>query len=426
MGCTGVYGLMTISYVTSASSGFTTSLKSGYVDTANNYYLTTNGTTGLFKRFNMATGAQVGSDVSIVTTNVACCLINSASAFIASTAGTAHQFIQLSSGYVQTVSSGSSAGAAISKNDPGGSHQIIAVDETNQIAIFLGSTNANLVKVTSAQAYTVLTNFAGYSPPNTALTCIIFKGNRRWLVGNSVGRIFEIDDLGNVYNEITVFPSPHFSTTPTTTQTPNFTIWSMAYGDNLLLVSTTVGLFLYDYTTNTLIGQNGSIITSTISIFLSEMYQGVVLASRNGQTQSYGKTVYELECNSNGLNIKGKCFMFASNFAIRPTNDIHINTTNGNAVMAASDGGFQYIAFMGVTPRGSTTRTINVSPGGVHQRFRLLAIDDTLGQGNRTILFDTFAQSPYTYRVPTGKSIIELVKVGQGTDATWGLGRYST
>lgn len=414
---------MTIAYVTTASSGLGASAqKSGYVDTTNNYYLTANGL-GNFRRFNIATGAQVGSTATVVTTNTACCLINSASAFIASNTGTAHQFLELSSGYAQTVSAGSNGGSA-NKSDPNSNHQILAVDLTSSIAMMIGVTNANLVKITSAQAYTVITSFAGYPQANQNFTSIILKGTRRWLVGNSFGRIYEVDDLGTIYDEIVVNPAPLFGNSSIASITSNIVIRSMAYGDNLLLVSTSVGLFLYDYTTKTMIGQIPTLTSSPT--YLSEMYNGVVLASKNYLAQSYGKTVYEIECTNNSLKINGKCFFYASTFYARPTNDIHINTTNGNAVMAFSDATAQNIAFMTVSPRGSTTRTINVNPGGVHQQFRLLTIDDTLGQGNRSILFDTYAQSPYTYRTPTGKNIIELVKVGQGTSATWGLGRYST
>ena len=78
-------------------------------------------------------------------------------------------------------------------------------------------------------------------------------------------------------------------------------------------------------------------------------------------------------------------------------------------------------------PRASTIRTIDIQTS---QAFRLIAIDDTNGVGNRSLIFDTLAfvntASTYSYRVPTSSNIIELVSLGTGASAMWARGRYLT
>ena len=79
-----------------------------------------------------------------------------------------------------------------------------------------------------------------------------------------------------------------------------------------------------------------------------------------------------------------------------------------------------------MAPRASTTRTFTVQNNGINQVARLVLLDDTGGQGTDTVLLDTKMQSPATYTVPTGKTIIEIVRIGEGTNSLWDVSTYST
>lgn len=415
---------MTLALTTIASSGFSAAtLRSGFVDTTTNVFMMVD-SGNIFRRYNMTTGAQLGSNLTVNSGSQACCMINAASAVVINTTGTNHQFIEISSGYIQTVNGGGSSNT-VSNSGSNTQHQLIALNPTASTALYIGQTNSNIVKVNTAQQFTI--NSVVAAPNGNTFTSIIYKGNNRWLAGNQFGHVIEIDDLGNTYYDLLVNPSPYVAIRNSSGAAPaGPKVSSLAYGDNLLLVSTDAGLFLYDYTTKTLIGSSTT--TSNIGpIFLSEMYNGVVICSRNNSgVSTFGKSLFEVQCNNNSLVINDRIFFNTAASNIMPCNDVHVNPVTGTGVMEFSSSSAANVAFVTVTPPTSTTRTINVNPGGVHQQFRLITIDDTLGVGNRAILFDTFAQSPYTYRVATGKQVIELVKVGYGTDATLGLGRYST
>ena len=45
---------------------------------------------------------------------------------------------------------------------------------------------------------------------------------------------------------------------------------------------------------------------------------------------------------------------------------------------------------------------------------------------NKADVKDTIMQSPTTYSVPSGKNVIEIVKVGEGYTSLWQVNRYTT
>jgi len=55
-----------------------------------------------------------------------------------------------------------------------------------------------------------------------------------------------------------------------------------------------------------------------------------------------------------------------------------------------------------------------------------MLLDDTTSNMVGRPLLDTYMQSPATYRVPTGKTLKVMVKVGEGEDAVWQINSLTT
>lgn len=415
---------MSISYLTTASS-LSYSIRDGYIDTVNDYFLFVT-STNLFKRYNLATGTQVGSDVTVTSSPQAVCLINSASAFVATTNATTHNFIEISSGYVQNVTFTSSSACRTTNETSGtNAYQKMDVDPINQVAIYLRSAAATAIcVVSSSQTGTNITVPLGPSSTNT-FECIKYTRDGLFVIGTQHGRIVEINRAGTVQRVINVQESATLLIGDDNTTTPSISfprVNAFAYGDDVLAVATTIGLFLYQYSTFKLIKYINTFENSTY-MCLSEMVSGEVGFCSTTAFESQQLTVAELDLSVRPGHYEDQLFLSQTSQIM---SQIRVSPTGrGVAIYGTSVPSFN-MAFFTVTPRGSTTRTITVTRDGNNIPFRLITIDDTGGVGSRRIIWDTFAQSPYTYRVPLGKNLMELIKYEEGTSAQWGYGRVTT
>jgi len=391
-------------------------LQDGIADPSNNQIYFVESTLPSFRKYDMSTFGFIGS-ATCLSSPGAICLINNASSVIASTSVTTVDFIENATNY-RTNKAGGLALAGNAKN------QRIAADTASGIAFYVSSTANKLVKlVGSPQSVTQITlpGVANFLP-----TCVILKSTGRWLVGGRFGKIYEINSSGNVVDELVVPLSPNTGILSTTAlgNLAIDAISSMSYDNNMLLVGTEQALMLFDYSTKTLLKQ------MFIHQATNQPQNAVLCAAASGETVLSWSNAFGAGVENNliqELDFTVAPFQLRDNLHTDSTNKIvstgfNPTTALGFALQQTSE----KIRIFSVVTRASTTRTFTVNPGGIDQKFRLILIDDSGGVGNASIILDTYAQSPATYRIPTGKTILELVKVGQGTNALWDYSRYTT
>jgi hypothetical protein len=343
-------------------------------------------------------------------------IINNASAICGSSSLTTINFIELSSGFTSTVSGGLVTNFTQKI-------QQMAADPNSGVAFQTSSTVNTLVRISTSFAVTQIKIGEDFSNGNWS--SVIFKSPGRFLIGSTQGTILEIDLAGNVQDSFRLsFQSPMSTSsgiynqqTPGDPPTANY----LSYDNNLLQVITNQALFTIDWTTKTIIKTvpvNTSTSTSGLPDLICQGSSGETLFSRN--YTSSNRVVQEIDYTVSPTNTHGE--LYTNNTGVISL--LTMSQTTGQAV--AYQPAIPAIYCFTVTPRATTTRTVTVNPGGINQKARLILIDDTGGVGNSFVFLDTNMQSPATYRVPTGKTIKEIVKVGSGTGATWDMSSYST
>lgn len=392
-----------------AASSVTATVIDTITDAANNRVLQVNSALTL-RSYTLPNMVATTLATGLTNSPAGLCLINSASAVIPNFNVSTVDFVELSSGYKQAVA----GSAAFTFQRP----QLIAADPASGIALAV-SGGRNLVKITaSPQTVTKPTAPLG-ADANATFECIILKNTGAWLVGTQYGYIYELNASGVVTDQYRI---PAVSTVGTTVSVNLIGpfIGSLAYGDNLLVASTDEGLHVIDWTTKQQIKftpyGNG---TTQPMGQLSNMASGVCLAQLQNPTP-IANTMKELDITCRPLYVRDSLQMSVNTTylgcGINPNTGVGWNIQSTTGVMTT----FQ------VVPRASTLRTFTAQIAGIDQKCRLALIDDTGGAGNNFVCFDTLMQSPATYRVPTGKTIIEFKEVNDGTTALWSGSSYST
>ena len=415
---------MTLSLITTASSFTSTSHRSGCIDVTNDQYLTVS-SSNAFRKFSLATGAQVGSDITVTTSGQAVALITPASAVVLCN-GASHDFIEISSGYRQVVNPGAAFNITGSfsptSSNSTNQYQIAANDNAGNI-MYLRAANSLVKLVSAGQTFSTL---SPQEPAGASFTCIIHKGNSHFLVGDDFGRIIEIDTNGTLIRTLDVpLGGTYTNKPPGSTVGTGPIINTMAYEDDILTIGTSHGLFTMQYSTKQ-ITKYMPVLGSGYRV-LSNMVSGVcVEGSNTSNSSSQATTIREIDCTIEPLTVRSRLYQ-SQVFTITSQIAINPNTGRGVQVYSSLSGSNNLIAFFNIIPRSSQLRTILVQPGGQDALFRLIVIDDG-GVGARNIIIDTQAQSPYTYRTPTGKDLVELisVSVGDGSNTPWAFGRYLT
>lgn len=406
---------MSITFTGSINTAPST-LKDGVYDSTTDTILIVESTTPTIRKYNPNTLSFVAS-AACLSSPIGLCVLNSASAVVVSSSATTVDFVEIASLTRSNVAGGAAIYSAANK-----SGQLIAADTSLGIAFAVASLAANpIVKILAAgQAISkptmnFNTNFIGH--------CIILKASGRWLVGGKLGKIYELDSSANIVDELTV------QLTPNTGQLQNYNaaalsqpiITGLSYDNNMLLVTTDVGLFLYDYSTKTRLA------SLPLSSFDANGDQYLICASSSGETLfsvltnavTENTPIQELEFTAGPLQTKDVLFTNAVNKIVS------MNFAASGQAMALQPTSEQ-IRIFNVIPRATTTRTVTAQISSVQQQARLIWIDDTGGVGTAKRLLDTFMQSPATYRIATGLNVIEIVMVGEGDDAVFAVSRFST
>lgn len=388
-------------------------VRDGCTDETNNRVCLVESSSNTFRQYDLSSPFnQFGSNLTVLSTPAAVCLINASSAVIASSAVSTVDFVELASNTRTNVSGGATVGISTAKG------QLGAGDTSNGIAFFCNSNSRKLTKIV-ASTYAITQPDVAFTANSTA-TAIIFKGSGRFLVGTSNGHIYEIDTTPVIKDAFVFGLDPNVIT-----GTQSFTSTSiryLSYDNNILTFSTVDGtLVIMDWSTKTVLHKSQPGKDNGIS--LCQAASGIALASRNWTTGA-NNLIYELDftieaprCDTNGG------IYFTDSTGAIPAMGVNTSNATGWALQSTTN----KIRIFSVAPRASTTTTFTVQyPSGTNVKARILCLDDTSGVGTVKRTLDTYMQSPGTYRVPTGKSIVWFPIFGDGTNARSQIKRIST
>lgn len=410
---------MSITYDTSVTLS-SSAVKAGCTDEGNNALYLVESTGPTMRKYGLITHAQIGSNITCVANPAAITMINSLSAVIVSSSSTTFDFVEVATGYRTNT-----AGGATFSITGRTTSQRLAADLTLGIAMGAVTNGARQVlKIVGATQVASLVNIeCPISSNNQVETVMLKPGGGSWLIGMSFGQIYEIDQNGVILNslEITTQTASYPINSSTGVSPEALIIYGLAMENNTLLVAAANNLMIYDYGTKTQIwnqkftnagNNNGMTLVGTITgeaLYITGVTtNNNKLYELNYTSQPYAKVVDNLITDTSQTMIAAG-----------------VNTTNGRGWALQTSA--EKIRFFTVGSFvASAGRTVTVMDGGVNQSTRLILLDDTGGLGTAGVLQDTMLLSPSVVRVPNGKNIIEIVKVGDGESARYDVSRYST
>lgn len=344
-------------------------------------------------------------------------MINASSAIIVSNSVNTIDLIEVATGYRQNY-----AGGLSTSNVKTTGGQQVAGDASTSVALAVTSGQRTMVQFNGAAGQFKVTQIVIQDDSNDVTRTVILKGPNRWLVGTAQGTLYELDSLCNVLDTFDL----RLATFPLGANNPfagsqGLPINQLAYDNNLLLVECGVAMLLIDWSTKTILKTYSPEASNTVpAIMFCNSSSGEVIVSPVTSVSTI--PVYEMD-------------MTVQPFAVR---DTFLNDSTGtasqivgmaNSVAWWADGASPAkIRTYTVVPRDTTLRTIFVmtASNGVHLPAHLTLLDDTGGVGTAFTILDTQMQSPGTYRIPTGKTLIEIVKVGLGSLMQPDVTRYTT
>lgn len=401
---------MSLTYINGATLS-SASIRNGCTDEINNQVLIVESTGPSLRKYNLNTVAQVGSNITCVSSPSAICLINSASAVITSSSSGSVDFIELSTNYRVNVTGAPTVSSTSSK-------QVIAADPTNSVAMACTSTAKQLVRINGSTFNT--TNLSNLEiVGSSTFTCIILKSPGRWLAGTSLGEIVEVDSTGKVYDRMRISIENNVGREPDSGSLLITDIYGLAFDNNMLLVSTGQGVLLYyDWTTKTLLNTRPICVFSGGQAFtLSNTASGVTCGG--SLSTSSGSPFVALDITCRGLDTDGYIFTGGTGAILAAG----INTLNARGWFLF---GSTNLRVFSLSPnRVTTTRTFTVTDSGQNVENELILLDYEASSIGKPILH-TYMKSPATYRVESGKVILEIIKYGDGDNAKFAFNKYTS
>lgn len=189
-------------------------------------------------KYDLLTGKLDLTSQSIATQPDSLCLVNSASALGTCTGTTSAYLIELSSGFVATIT----GGRALPNTDKGQQSD----SDGNGTVFACSSTNNEVTKYTTF-ALSHVTPSGSSLASAQALTIINKTGSSNFLLGTNNGKIIEIDSSGTTIQTITLPTTPNVGTAPV------LQVSGLSYYNDNLFVMTNFGVaYHYKYSTSTL------------------------------------------------------------------------------------------------------------------------------------------------------------------------------
>lgn len=395
---------MSLTYVASITPA-TATLRDGCTDEINNQVIIVESNSNTIRGYDLNTQVQNFS-WSISSTPSCVCMLTTGIAAVGYSNTAVIDFVQLSSGFRQ---SGTAANTTSTVKG-----QLMAADFSTGTGFMTSNTARQYFKFTySSGPGGVVTSIVNSAINASSQTnCVILKSSGRWIFGTTAGQVFEVDAGGNIVDIADFGNIPNSGDLSVSTNTAN-TINYLSYDNNLLLIGWAQGtLTLVDWSTKQVL-YNQATGAQVPGSTLCAASSGISLISRNYTTNTTNNTISELDFTC-GAPISSGLPLFTDQTSA--TLAMGINTTTGRGWALQTT---PRIRIFDIAPRASTTKTFTYQPLGANVQFRLIVIDRTGGVGTGTRLIDTYAQSPGTYRVPTGKTLIVVVAYGDGANALY-------
>lgn len=408
---------MPLTYQTATTITSSPTIRGGCTVEATNEALLLDSANSRVRRFSLSTFAETAS-ATCLASPAGIALINSSSAIICSSAGGTVDFFELASNTRSNVAGGITS-------TTGGVTQVIAGDTVTETVLYVG--NGTSIGRVRASGFAVSSITPRTSSSNRGFRCIINIASDRWLVGCSGGALYEIDSNGTVYKQMNLGAIPNVGLYDVVgaSMLSAIDISTLYYDNNIIFAASTSGqLYMVDWTSLEVIAREQVPVTSTTycPVFCSTG-SGSVVGNFSNASQNPGTVIWEVDIADRGPVFEVNPLYNAN--AGSTIIAIDMNKNNGRGWYVQSTSG--PIKFFDVTSdRATTTRTFTVNPGGVHQRCNLTLYDETGGTASGRPILDTVMQSPATYRVPTGRDVIELVQIGEGITSSWKVNRYTT
>lgn len=401
---------MSLAYVNGATLS-SASIQNGCTDELNNQVLIVESTGPSLRKYDLNTVAQVGSNITCLSSPSAVCLINSASAVITTSSGSSVDFIELSTNYRVNVT-----GAVSVSNST--TRQCLAADPTNAVALAITGTAKRLMRINGSTYNT--TNIDNIEVVGSSIfQCIILKSPGRWIVGTNLGEIVEVDSTGKVYDRMFVTVENYFNRESDSGTILDTSVLGLAYDTGLLTVSTGHGLtLLYDWSTKTIINTINTHGNAPTQAFTWSNSASGIICGGSTASQNYAPFV-ALDMTCNPFNLDGYIYTAANSSVL----GAGINTLNSRGWYLY---GSNLLRVFTLTPnRVTTTRTFTVTDSGNHVENELILLDYDASNIGKPMLH-TYMKSPATYRIETGKTVLEIIKYGDGDNAKFAFNKYTS
>lgn len=404
---------MSLSWIGTIDTG-TATLMAAVTNEANNTVVIIDQANNVLKQYSLSTLTQVGCSITISAQAVAVCLINSASALVATTGSTWNVVELASTNFKLNITAGNGISNSTNRQTQ------LACDPVNQI-VLAGSLTARTLQRYNAVTNVFSTiNFPGSS--SALIRCVTFIGNGRFIVAlDDGGRLFEIDANCVIYKQYNFDRGTEISSIGAggVNRTPD----GLSYSEGFLFISELNGSFMVmDWTTGTIITEQINPSTSSGGMMLSNAASGrVIIGDSDSINVSHHQMIHEMPVYNYGFSdIDNPLYINNPGSIIA----IGINSTTGVGWAAQETIDDIRTFTVSASSISYASRTFS-SPGNVD--FRLILLDTTDGPGRVKRLLDTYTTSPRTLNwLPAGRNIVEMIKIGDGANATWDASKYTS
>lgn len=374
--------------------------------------LTDTGNSGRLLAFNLSTATLAGSGATLNSSPRSVLVVGGgASAVVAYSSSSSVSLIELSSFY-RTDHTG---GTTLTSNDYGGKKG--AYNPNTGICLWGTSTSPGSRILLKFDINTQTTStFTLKIGSNAYVRTVTYIGNNRFLIGTSEGALFEIDDSGTVYKSANL-QIPYFDTGTYTNSLAEPEIVSIINDNSLTIVTTTQGTtHVWDWSSRV---ELDCIKTHDLNnaLYLSNPASGVCILARAKDQSSSGSWsgLNEIDVSISPLRVRDTAFnndfrAYAAGVTINPSTSRWATILDSTSVRLLTGT---------LTPRSSIVESLS-TPGNVDAE--IIILNDT----DKEIVLNTLIKSPSDYRLPAGKDIIEIIKVGEGETALWSVRSYAT
>lgn len=398
---------MPLNYINGATLSSST-LSNGYTDETNNRALLVETSTPSFRIYDLNTVSQIGSNLTVLSSPSAVCMINTASAVVVSSSSSTIDYIEVATNY-RTNRSGA-------VTVPNTSKQNLAVDTSSSIAMAVTGTAKQLFKI-DGSTFSTISNIEIVG--SSTFTAITLKSTGRWLVGTSIGEIVEVDSSGKVWDRMVISLPTNASREPDSGSLLDSTVYGLSFDNNMLIVSTGHGMsLLYDWTTKTLLNYTDThTIAPTVAYIFSNSASGIVCGASLSASNNAPIVAYDI--SSGSIDTDGYIFTGTSG----TVNAIGINRLNNRGWYIQSTNLFRVFS---LTPnKTKVQRTFTSQYLGQDVQVELMLLNYGASSIETPILH-TSMQSPASYLVESGKTVLEVVKYGEGTNAQFAFNKYTS